>query len=169
MWSKSIWSRIQIFKKFYTTTISRVFSPVYDTLKAISTSLETVGFSFYRSKNKIWTRPNVFGTGPTQFELVQNSFRPTDGQGKCEEKNEMQLQNNFDTIVCMGESKGGQIYKFCLDFHHFSKWHSGVYVEFSLLEMWWFDDFFLIWLAHMYSFFFVFSFTQQSSNQLCFV
>lgn len=56
-------------------------------------------------------------------------------------------------IVCMGESKGGQIYKFCLDFHHFSKWHSGVYVEFSLLEMWWFDDFFLIWLAHMYSFF----------------
>jgi len=65
----------------------------------------------------------------------------------------MQLQNNFDTIVCMGESKGGQIYKFCLDFHHFSKWHSGVYVEFSLLEMWWFDDFFLIWLAHMYSFF----------------
>ena len=50
-------------------------------------------------------------------------------------KNEMQLQNNLDTIVYMGESKGGQIYKFCLDFHHFSKRHSGVYVEFSLLEM----------------------------------
>ena len=171
MWSKSIWSRIQIFKKFYTTTISRVFSPVYDTLKAISTSLETVGFSFYRSKNKIWTRPNVFGTGPTQFELVQNSFRPTDGQGKCEEKNEMQLQNNFDTIVCMGESKGGQIYKFCLDFHHFSKWHSGVYVEFSLLEMWWFDDFFLIWLAHMYSFFFCLQFytTVKQSIMFCLI
>jgi len=52
-----------------------------------------------------------------------------------------------------GESTEGQIYKFCLDFHNFSKWHSGVYVEFSLLEMCWFDDFFLIWLAHMYSFF----------------
>jgi len=68
-------------------------------------------------------------------------------------KNKMQFQNNFDPIVLYGESKGGQIYKFCLDFHHFSKWHSGVYVEFSLLEMCWFDDFFLIWLAHMYSFF----------------
>ena len=50
-------------------------------------------------------------------------------------KNEMQRQNNLDPIACMGESKGGQIYKFCLDFHHFSKRHSGVYVEFSLLEM----------------------------------
>ena len=80
----------------------------------------------------------------------------------------MRTQNNFDTIVCMGESKGGQIYKFCLDFHHFSKRHSGVYVEFSLLEMWWFDDFFFDLIGTHVFLFFVFSFTQQSSNQLCF-
>ena len=153
MGSKSIWSHIQNFFKFYTTTISWVFL-LSDTLKAISKSLETVRLSFYRSKNKIWTLPKVFGTGPKKFELVQNSFRPIDGQVKYIRKN---MKCNFKIILtplCVwGESKGGQIYKFCLDFHHFSKRHSGVYVEFSLLEMWWFDDFFLIWLAHMYSFF----------------
>ena len=81
-------------------------------MKAISKSLETVSLSFYRSKNKIWTRPNAFGTGPKLFELVQNSFRPIDGQGKCEEKIKMQLQNNFDPIVCMGSQREGRYTNF---------------------------------------------------------
>ena len=105
MGSKSIWSRI-FFLNFNTTTISRVFYPVYDVLKAISKSLETVSLSFYRSKNKIWTRPNIFGTGPKLFELVQNSFRPIDGQGKCEEK---KSKCNFKIILtplCVWGVKG---------------------------------------------------------------
>lgn len=131
--------------------------------------LKPLGFPFIGPKTKFGPVQMFLGQVPHNLNLSKIVLDLQMDKASVRKKNEMQLQNNFDTIVCMGESKGGQIYKFCLDFHHFSKWHSGVYVEFSLLEMWWFDDFFFDLIGTHVFLFFVFSFTQQSSNQLCFV
>jgi hypothetical protein len=59
-------------KKPKTKLPKHVMSRAFDTLKPISKPPETC--------------PIVLGTGPKQFELAQNSFRPIDGQGKFEGK-----------------------------------------------------------------------------------